>query len=262
MRHAMHARVCFIVRVRSWGCVRVRARARMCVCLSVCVRAHCQGAGREHGAAQRFSAVSGSANIKWQLAAATSRDPICRVPLRHAGHALRGALAIALSSRLVSSRHSERDTRDSRHRRRREGERGGARGGARESWESSSLLGLSVIWSELPRDPEALISYMVRAPPDQVPDPTSTHFPVSGVHAVPRPSQCPRPQCCTLFQFLALAQRALARGQSTRDPSARQGKARQGKAYLTYITDTNIVAACAVPAFTVGLPRGSSDRMV
>ena len=103
MRHAMRARVCFIVRVRSWGCVRVRARARMCVCLSVCVRAHCQGAGREHGAAQRFSAVSGSANIKWQLAAATSRDPICRVPLRHA---LRGALAIALSSRLVSSRHS------------------------------------------------------------------------------------------------------------------------------------------------------------
>ena len=67
MRHAMRARVCFIVRVRSWGCVRVRARARMCVCLSVCVCAHCQGAGREHGAAQRFSAVSGSANIKWQL---------------------------------------------------------------------------------------------------------------------------------------------------------------------------------------------------
>ena len=67
MRHAMRARVCFIVRVRSWGCVRVRARARMGVGLSVCVRAHCQGAGREHGAAQRFSAVSGSANIKWQL---------------------------------------------------------------------------------------------------------------------------------------------------------------------------------------------------
>ena len=156
MRHAMHARVCFIVRVRSWGCVRVRARARMCVCLSVCVRALSGGGpgARSSPAVQRCQRQR-----EYQMATGSGDLSRSDLPSAVAPCVARRARDRALfSSRLEST--LERDTRDSRHRRRREGERGGARGGARESWESSSLLGLSVIWSELP---------------DQVPDPTSTH---------------------------------------------------------------------------------------
>ena len=211
MRHAMHARVCFIVRVRSWGCVRVRARARMCVCLSVCVRALSGGGpgARSSPAVQRCQRQHEyqMATANWQRRPLAIRSAECRCAMRCAARSRSRSL-------LVSSRV------DTRERHSRLSSPSASRGRARRSARRSA--GVVGVVESL-----RLISYMVRAPG---PSPRSHFYTLT--------SQCPestrsdpvsvRDHSAALSFSFSLSRRGL--WPEGRAPVTHAlGKARQGK---------------------------------